>query len=218
MPPNIHFISKDKEWLHEMMDLFRIDTNVLITFGDIRALPRFHTTFVSPANSVGFMDGGIDWVLSRDMFPGVESAVRARIEKYGLSTPLGRYYLPVGSAIIVPVNRDHTYVISAPTMFLPRDVSHTQNAYWSFVAALTLHKKWSEHIRFQTTLVVTSHCCGFGKMPAKESARQMYEAYKAFLENRILPEPSDFDMVVYPSCEKEPVDQHDIKEITVRPQ
>ena len=57
---------------------------------DGKDVPRVGAAFVSPANALGFMDGGVDWVLSRLMFPGVEGPLRARIRELGGVTRLGR--------------------------------------------------------------------------------------------------------------------------------
>jgi O-acetyl-ADP-ribose deacetylase (regulator of RNase III) len=68
---------------------------------------------VSPANSYGWMRGGIDGVYSR-WLPGIEDRVRTAIaERHGAE-------LPVGSAVIVPTGRhEPEWLISAPTMRQP---------------------------------------------------------------------------------------------------
>jgi O-acetyl-ADP-ribose deacetylase (regulator of RNase III) len=68
---------------------------------------------VSPANSFGWMRGGIDGVYSR-WLPGIEDRVRAAIaEQHGTE-------LPVGSAVIVATGRrEPDWLISAPTMRQP---------------------------------------------------------------------------------------------------
>jgi hypothetical protein len=44
--------------------------------------PTRKTYYVSPANSLGFMDEGIDISLSRIVFPGIEPKLKKRIDKY----------------------------------------------------------------------------------------------------------------------------------------
>ena len=221
MLPKLHFVSKEGRWIDHMTELFKKDTNVQVSRTDIRSVQKEYTTFVSPANCLGFMDGGIDWVLSREMFDGVEQAVRNRIERIGICTGLGRFYLPIGSALLVPTNREHSYLISAPTMFLPHDVSETKNAYWSFLAALMLHKQWTEHTNIPTTLVVTSHCCGYGKMLPEVSANQMRQAYTDFCIGKV-PEKVGFQtnpyvMLLQERDEEQPnnYDNREIKQIAV---
>ena len=177
----VHFISFDKIWVDAMTILFSGCPNVAVTNGSIKSIPVENTVFVSPANSLGYMDGGIDWVLSREMFPGLQTQVQQLIRSNGLINAFGRWYLPVGSAICFRIGNDtatnSSSLIVAPTMFQPRDVSHTRNAYWSFLAALTaFHKNGFT----SETLVATSHCCGYGCMDTMESANQMYAAYMDF--------------------------------------
>lgn len=180
MQPKIHFISFDATWVATMSELFSDISGITVTQGNIKSVPVENAVFVSPANSLGYMDGGIDYVLSREMFPGLQTRVQSLIRSEGVRNPFGRYYIPVGSAISLRIGGTPAHLIVAPTMFQPRDVSRTRNAYWSFLAALTLFHKsygwgWGE-----LTLVATSHCCGYGCMDSVESARQMHAAYMDF--------------------------------------
>ena len=92
---------------------------------------------VSPANSYGWMRGGID-ALYAELFPDVESTVRSAI----LALHGGE--LPVGEAMIVPTGLPQPrFLISAPTMrepgtLLPPD---TVNPY---LAALAIFRLWCE--------------------------------------------------------------------------
>src|SRR5688500_6173206 len=68
---------------------------------------------VSPANSFGFMGGGIDAVYAR-WFPGISDRVRAAsgADRGG--------ELPVGEAVIVPTGVERpAWLVSAPTMRRP---------------------------------------------------------------------------------------------------
>lgn len=211
----VHFVSLNNEWLSEVKHLFGNNPERFeYTQGDIQTIWRDRAIFVSPANSLGFMDGGIDDVL-RKMFPGIEARVKAKIAEIGLKTNLGRPYLPVGSAILFSVNAEiNTAMITAPTMFLPHDVSQTRNAYYSFLAALILFKRYEAEY---DTLVVTSHCCGYGKMNPKESAMQFRQAYYDFYyQNYIKPIPDGRDNVLLmPSVDHEQPSNYDNREIGV---
>lgn len=150
---------------------------------DVRCAERMRSSatetmaYISPANSLGFMDGGIDRVYSREMFPGVEAALKRRIKEVGAQTFLGRPYLPIGSAICLSVRRSVSeFLVSAPTMFLPHDVSRTHNAYHAFLAALTATEKRRINI-----LVCPALCCGYGKMSSGESASQIMRALYDFV-------------------------------------
>jgi O-acetyl-ADP-ribose deacetylase (regulator of RNase III) len=103
--------------------------NVRVSQGDI-----FETSadaIVSPANSFGYMDGGIDLIYLRRF--GWELQTR-------LQTHLRQEHdgeLPVGQATIVEtLDKAIPYLVSAPTMRVLMDVSDTINAYLAFRAAI----------------------------------------------------------------------------------
>jgi len=174
----IHFVSLNAKWVDEMRLLFD-ESEAAVSWINIQSVSTKDTVFVSPANCMGYMDGGIDYVYTR-MFPGIQELVQQKIQSTGIRTILDRPYLPIGSAIIIPYT--DSAIISAPTMFLPQDVSASQYAYHSFLATLILfHTYRMDHPSFHT-LVVTSHCCGFGKMAESESAKQMHMAYVDYMK------------------------------------
>ncbi len=186
---NIHFVSFDEKFIEHAKDLF--GDKATYTVGDIRNIPRQGRAFVSPANSLGFMDGGIDMVLSREMFPGCEAKVKEMIKGLGHKSKLGRPYLRVGSALWFHVDHQ-TVLISAPTMFLPHDVSDTQNARWAMEAILIAGKKIHEATNGKIhTLVITSLCCGVGRMDPEQSAIQCRAALRNFEETEIPAEVED---------------------------
>lgn len=182
---------------------------------DIEKVDRAETAFVSPANSLGFMDGGIDAAYMR-MFPGVQQRVRSRIASLGHLTGLGRPYLRVGSALVVPAGPS-TCLVSAPTMFLPHDVSATRNAYHACMAALMAFRKYRTRVRPFATLVLPGMCIGWGKMTRAEAAAQMRAAISDF-ENGLIPiecpESSDLpDVVLNESRDAEQPRNYDNREI-----
>ena len=59
------------------------------------------TYYISPANSLCFMDGGIDLALSRQVFPGIEPLVKSQVRAIGRQTLLDRHYLLIGSSLIL---------------------------------------------------------------------------------------------------------------------
>ncbi len=129
--------------------------------------------YISPANSLGFMDGGIDHVLSRIMFPGLETKVKNSIKQLGIKNRLGRNYLPIGKAILVD------NVIVSPTMLLPQNVSETNNAEIATMAIMKCIEY--ENINLENTdIIITSLCMGYGQMKAHESARQIQSGIKNY--------------------------------------
>ena len=96
---------------------------------------------VSPANSFGFMDGGIDMVYSQHFGWKLQQQLQSQIKH------LHHGELLVGNADIVETqDSDIPYLISAPTMRVPMILADTVNPYLAARAALLLIK----HGRFQT--------------------------------------------------------------------
>jgi O-acetyl-ADP-ribose deacetylase (regulator of RNase III) len=92
---------------------------------------------VSPANSFGFMGGGIDGVYAR-WFPGVSDRVRAA------SGADSGGELPVGEAVIVPTGADRpTWLISAPTMREPGELLPADGAA-ARAAATAVLRLWRD--------------------------------------------------------------------------
>jgi O-acetyl-ADP-ribose deacetylase (regulator of RNase III) len=209
----IKFISLDKEWILQMKELFKNTAMVIVEHTNIKEVPIEQSCFVSPGNSLGFMDGGIDLVLSREIMPGIEPKVKRRIEQLGIISSMGRPYLPIGSAIVVPHDLS-TYLIATPTMFLPHDVRGTQNAYWSFYAALKMWRKLCVQKNKKFNLVATSHCCGVGKMPGRESAQQMRRAYDDFIQGRGPVAVQEYDdAILFPNQDLSQPNNYDNREI-----
>ena len=142
---------------------------------DIRA-----DAIVSPANSFGFMDGGIDAVYTYHFGAGLQERLQAAIERdFGGE-------LPVGAAVIVPtMNAAIPWCISAPTMRVPRDVADTVNAYLAFRAAL---RAVLAHNASGNGAIRTLLCPGLGTavghMPADRCARQMRRAWDRVLGDK----------------------------------
>jgi len=152
--------------------------NVQVSTGDIFKLDA--DSIVSPANSYGYMDGGIDWVYSTHFGWDLQERLQKKIKKdfNGL--------LPVGQATIVPTNDEKIpYLISAPTMTVPMDVSETINAYLAFKASLEVVRKHNEKCATDDTLrrINSILCPGLGTMvglmPGLRCAFQMKQAYHA---------------------------------------
>jgi len=156
--------------------------------GDIRQLSEYkNAAFVSPANSFGWMDGGIDAVYM-EMFPDVQKTVQAKIKEIGLHTVYYRYYLYIGSALLVDVKQTR-YLISAPTMWMPLDVSKTRNAYWAMRATLLVLDKANTKLENKiTTLICPGLCTGVGHMAPRTSAKQILEAIRDHQYGKKIPD------------------------------
>ena len=146
-------------------------SGVEISQGDIFGEPA--DALVSPANSFGFMDGGIDLAYSEHFGWDLQQRLRDHL----LAEHDGE--LPVGQAVIIATH-DPTlpWLISAPTMRIPHDVSETVNAYLAFRAVLRAVRAFN---RVQPGAIGTVLCPGLGtaigRLPFRLCAQQMRHAY-----------------------------------------
>eukprot|EP00873_Tetraselmis_striata_P043776 jgi/Tetstr1/464040/TSEL_008845.t1 len=140
--------------------------------GMVDRLPRENTAFVSPANSLGIMRGGIDAAYAA-MFPGVEAAVQGGMREYK------RYPYPVGECFPVLVDESaNTWLLSCPTMPRPgMDVRTTRNAQLAVEAALGVFDELAAR-KGVRRLVCPGLCTGVGGMSARECASQIGAAMK----------------------------------------
>lgn len=141
--------------------------------------PNKTTYYVSPANSLCFMDGGIDYALSRIVFPGIEPKVKRIVKRLNITSIVGKPYLPIGSSIVMKI-ADKSALVVAPTMLLPQNVSNTKNAYYATMAILhhlLIHKK--ENLD-DIDILFTSLCCGYGKMNEKVSFQQILDGIRDY--------------------------------------
>ncbi|MEO5929009.1 MAG: macro domain-containing protein, partial [Candidatus Kapaibacterium sp.] len=130
----IRFCVLDGEMVSELEKYFGEFENVEIIHGDI--LRSTADAIVSPANSFGYMDGGIDLVYTQHFGWDLEK----RLRKVLIEEHDGE--LPVGQAVIVEtLDARIPYLISAPTMRVPSNIENTVNVYWAFRAVLRAVKE-----------------------------------------------------------------------------
>ena len=130
---------------------------------------------VSPANSFGIMDGGLDGKI-RDRFGlQVENNVRKIIQT--------NYFgeLPVGVAIIAETGSSECkHIISAPTMRTPENVANTINAYLAMKAILNVALQSPEI----SSVAIPGLCSLSGQMPPEMVSRQMRIAYERVIQKK----------------------------------
>ena len=129
---------------------------------------------VSPANSFGVMDGGLDLAIRDVLGLEVERRIRERIAS--------RHHgeLPVGVAEIVETDDARwPLLVCAPTMRVPEDASRTLNAYLAFRAVLLeLSRLGEERGRAVSSVVCPGMCTGVGAMSPRRCAAQMRVAWR----------------------------------------
>ena len=167
----VSLCDREPEVARSFADVFRGADGVEVLEGDLLSLDC--DALVSPANSFGFMDGGIDRAIDRFYDGAAQRAVMDRIA--------GRFYgeLPVGAATVLGMSaRRFPFLVVAPTMRVPGDVRGTLNAYLAmraaFAAVLDFNAAGSERI---ASVAVPGLGTGVGGMSAEESAVQMRAAY-----------------------------------------
>lgn len=132
---------------------------------------------VSPANSYGWMRGGIDAVYAR-AFPDVEQRVRSAV----LAFHGGE--LPVGEAVVVPTGEDRpAWLISAPTMREPGELLPSGTVH-PYLAARAVFLKWRDgrldHVplrEFVDTIAMPGLGTGVGGVAPSTCARQVAAAW-----------------------------------------
>lgn len=137
---------------------------------------------VSPANSFGYMDGGLDLKYSEHFGWELEGRVRVRLENDYFGE------IPVGSAIITRTNFEQVpLLITAPTMRVPSDVSSTVNAYLAFKAILQAIIAHNAQNKQQIeTVLCPGLATGEGKMPPERCAKQMRRAYDVCINSEFV--------------------------------
>ncbi|HVH99260.1 MAG TPA: macro domain-containing protein [Enhygromyxa sp.] len=142
-----------------------------VSFGSGDLLRADVDAIVSPANSFGRMDGGIDLHYRNQLGLKVERRLRELIEK--------RYEdgeLPVGEALVVSTG--HATIkrmIAAPTMRTPQNIRGTDNVRRATLAALRAAAALREPA--VARLGVPGMGTGVGRMDPFEAAEQMFEAW-----------------------------------------
>ena len=141
--------------------------DVQVHNGDFRELLGSYDCFVSPANSFGLMDGGIDAAITFLFGAQLEYRVQEEIwRKF-------RGEQPVGTCLVVPTEDDRCpWLAHCPTMRVPMDVSRTNHAYAAFLAALT--NADAHGIQRLACPGLGTHT---GRIPPDVAARQMRFSY-----------------------------------------
>ncbi|QFT56450.1 macro domain-containing protein [Microbulbifer sp. THAF38] len=168
----IYLIDKSKELVEAWHQVFGDIEIFEIIEGDFFSKPA--DAMVSPANSFGIMDGGLDLPIRNELGFEVEDRLQERIK----SDFHGE--LPIGSAIVIPTSNSRwPYLISAPTMRIPEDISNTMNAYHAFRAILNSVRLFNESTPTQriNSIVCPGLGTGIGNLPARRCAGHMRAAY-----------------------------------------
>jgi len=147
---------------------------VFVRRGDILALAE--DAIVSPANSYGIMDGGIDLAYLNRFGPKIQSRLFREIGRRSEGL------LPVGAAVVVETGDSRIpLLISAPTMVTPEPVPPA-NAFFAMSAALTAATKHLDRIR---KLFCPGLATGIGRVAPEDAAAEMASAYRKWLARHV---------------------------------
>jgi O-acetyl-ADP-ribose deacetylase (regulator of RNase III) len=166
----LHFADINPSVTHALGDCFRLYPEVEILCANLVAVAKH--CVVSPANSYGFMDGGIDAAYLAYFGPGIQTAVQSAIAR----RPEG--YLPVGAAVAVKTGDGPIpYLIAAPTMETPGEVpaSYAGRALRAVLRLVDAHPELGEDIYCPGLTTLT------GRTDPMEAAQSMADAYRHWL-------------------------------------
>ncbi len=132
---------------------------------------------VSPANSFGMMDGGMDAAITA--FFGMQ--LMERVQQCILDDYLGEQ--SVGTSFIIETGHpQYPFLAHTPTMRVPMQIVGTDIPYIAMWAMLLAVRQYN---RTASRSIVKIACpglgTGIGRIPPIESARQMALAYDHFL-------------------------------------
>jgi O-acetyl-ADP-ribose deacetylase (regulator of RNase III) len=152
-------------------------------FADVEIVNnRFETVqdydcLVSPANSFGMMDGGMDAAITAFFGVSLEQRVQQRI----LRDYLGEQ--PVGTSFLIETGHSqHPFLAHTPTMRIPMSIQGTDVPYvamWAMLLAVRQHNQTASQQPIKR-VVCPGLGTGIGRVPADEAARQMAIAYDHF--------------------------------------
>ena len=175
----IKLIDSNKQMCTAWESQFKGCNDVTIFHGDV--FEKSTDCIISPANSFGFMDGGLDLLISEIMGWQIQERLQKEIrEKY-----FGE--LLVGQALLIDTDFESIpFLISAPTMRVPMILKDSVNVYLASRAIFLLLKQNHHRISIVT---FSGLATGIGQGPYDICAKQMKQAYDdVWLEKFVFPD------------------------------
>ncbi|TGE07991.1 macro domain-containing protein [Hymenobacter fodinae] len=179
---HFNFIDTNQEVVAAWQRVFADVPQVTVQHGSIFDFPA--DALVSPANSFGYMNGGIDFAISKNLGWHLEKDLQRLIRE--------KHYgeLLVGQAEILPTGSPlFPYLIAAPTMRTPMTITRGPNVYHAMRALLLL----LEHGRLTTgepiksvikTVGIPGLGTGVGQVRPLVCARQMRLAWEDIMKQK----------------------------------
>jgi O-acetyl-ADP-ribose deacetylase (regulator of RNase III) len=138
------------------------------------------SAWVSPTNSRGSMDGGLDAVIKKRLGGKIETALQQAIVRHH-----GALSLPVGHAVCTPTGEvQPRYLISTPTMVgSSEDISDTMNVALACAAAFqAVHMQNAAEPGSVRSVALPGLGANTGQVPVEICADLMWTAYQLFRE------------------------------------
>jgi O-acetyl-ADP-ribose deacetylase (regulator of RNase III) len=177
LPAKIYLVDQSPRLVAAWKQAFAVFPEVEALAGDYFQRPA--EALVSPANSFGIMDGGLDLAI-RDK---LGYSVQSRVQQVIVDKHHGE--LPVGAAEIVATDHpDWKYLVCAPTMRVPEPVPYSIHAYLAFRAVLVAVMNFNQQRgrREIDSLVCCGLGTGIGQIAPDKCAAQMRIAYQTMLQ------------------------------------
>ena len=174
-----------KSWMEDFSEFsnFHItQTEVIEKYNELKRDVNYGVAIVSPANSFGDMQGGIDYVYFTHFGYMLEENVISAIQnkKYG--------ELVVGDSIIVNIN-DSDLLIVAPTMRIPMCIKNTINVYLAFRSVLiTIIEHNKTNLNKIKKVLIPGMGTGIGQVDPETCSMQMYKAYQSIVSPNRYPD------------------------------
>lgn len=163
----LHLVDYNGQLVSAWNKAFAQFPEVTIQEGDLLAVAEH--CVVSPANSHGFMDGGIDAAYRAFFGAQIERVVQDAVQR----RPEG--HLPVGSSLVVRTGNERIpFLIVAPTMTMPEQVE-SRNCYRAMRAML---RAADADKKVGYDVYCPGLATGIGMVPPENAAAMMAEAYR----------------------------------------
>ncbi len=175
-PIELILVAPDYALYQAFQERFDYLPNIQFANCDFEQLSSYDC-LVSPANSFGMMDGGMDAAITA--FFGMQ--LMERVQQRILDDYLGEQ--SVGTAFIIETRHpQYPFLAHTPTMRVPMQIVGTDIPYIAMWAMLLAVRQYN---RIAARPIVKIACpglgTGIGRIPPTESARQMALAYDHFL-------------------------------------
>jgi len=175
--PKVVLCSIHEEMVLEWMIEFEKFPWVKIVHEDI--LKQNADAIVSPANSFGFMDGGLDYTLSEYFGWDLQETLQQKIrQKHN-----GELLIGTAEVLETKISRI-PYLISAPTMRVPMQINDTINPYLATKAVFNTINEFNSDNKKITSVIIPSMGTGVGNVSFSVAARQMRAGYEDIVLNR----------------------------------